>query len=38
MGLHRQLADRLPESLAEKLRKLRNNWYQLRFQLKADSL
>ena len=38
MGLHRKIADRLPESLAEKIRKLRRNWYQLRFQLKPDSL
>jgi hypothetical protein len=38
MGLHHQLSDRLPESLAEKLRKLRSNWYQFRFQLKPDSL
>jgi hypothetical protein len=38
MGLHHRIADRLPESLAEKLRKLRSNWYQLRFQLKPDSL
>jgi hypothetical protein len=38
MGLHHRLADRIPESLAEKLRKLRGNWYQLRFQLKPDSV
>jgi hypothetical protein len=38
MGLHHGLADRLPESLAEKLRELRSNWYQRRFQLKPDSL
>jgi hypothetical protein len=38
MGLHHRLADRIPESLAEKLRKLRGNWYQFRFQLKPDSL
>ena len=38
MGLHHRLSDRIPESLAEKLRKLRGNWYQLRFQLKPDSL
>ncbi len=38
MGLHHRLADRLPESLAEKLRELRSNWYQRRFQLKTDSL
>jgi hypothetical protein len=38
MGLHHRLADRIPESLAEMLRKLRGNWYQLRFQLKPDSV
>jgi hypothetical protein len=38
MKLHHQLSDRLPESLAEKLRKLRSDWYQFRFQLKPDSL
>lgn len=38
MGLHHRLADRIPESMAEKLRKLRGNWYQLRFQLKPDSV
>jgi hypothetical protein len=38
MGLHHGLADRLPESVAEKLRELRGNWYQRRFQVKPDSL
>jgi hypothetical protein len=38
MGLHHRLIDRLPESLAEKLRDLRNSWYQRKFQLKPDSL
>ena len=38
MGLQHRLAERIPESLAEKLRELRGNWYQLRFQLKPDSL
>jgi hypothetical protein len=32
MGLHRRLADRLPESLAEKLRDLRKNWLSRRVQ------
>jgi hypothetical protein len=37
-GLHHRLIDRLPESLAEKLRDLRNSWYQRKFQLKPESL
>lgn len=32
MGLHRRLADRLPESIAEKLRDLRKNWLSRRVQ------
>ena len=38
MGLHRRLIDRLPESLAAKLRDLRNTWYQHKFQSKPASL
>jgi len=38
MGLHHRLADRLPESVVEKLRELRSNWYQRKFQLKPDAL
>ncbi len=38
MGLHHKLIDRLPESLAAKLRDLRNTWYQYKFQLKPESL
>jgi hypothetical protein len=38
MGLHHRLIDRLPESVAAKLRELRSSWYQRRFQLKAESL
>ncbi len=38
MGLHHRLIDRLPESLAAKLRDLRNSWYQHKFQLKPESL
>jgi hypothetical protein len=30
-GLHHRLADRVPESLASKLRDLRRTWYSLRF-------
>jgi hypothetical protein len=36
--LHHRLVDRLPESVAAKLRHLRSSWYQRRFQLKAESL
>jgi hypothetical protein len=38
LGLHHRVADRLPESLAAKLRGLRSNWYQRKFQLKVESL
>src|ERR1700733_150739 len=37
LGLHRRLAEHMPESLAEKLRELRSRWYQHRFHLKAES-
>jgi hypothetical protein len=37
LGLHRRLAERLPEHVAAKLRELRNRWYQHRFQVKAES-
>lgn len=37
LGLHRRLAEQLPESVAAKLRELRNRWYQRRFNLKAES-
>jgi hypothetical protein len=38
MGLHHKVTERLPESLAAKLRELRSAWYQRKFQLKAESL
>jgi hypothetical protein len=38
MGLHRRLADRLPEPMAAKIRQLRGAWYQHKFQLKAEAL
>jgi hypothetical protein len=38
MKLHHRLVDRLPASLAERLRDWRKSWYQRRFQLKAESL
>ena len=37
LGLHRRLAEQMPESLAAKLRELRSRWYQHRFHLKAES-
>jgi hypothetical protein len=37
LGLHRRLAEHMPESVAAKLRELRTRWYAHRFQLKADS-
>jgi hypothetical protein len=38
LGLHRRLAEQMPESVAAKLRELRGRWYQRRFNLKAESL
>lgn len=38
LGLHHKLVDRLPESLAAKLRDLRRAWYERKFQLKPESL
>jgi hypothetical protein len=38
MGLHKRLAERVPEPMAAKLRALRGAWYQHKFQLKAESL
>jgi hypothetical protein len=37
-GLHRPLAQQIPEPVAAKLRELRNRWYQNKFGLKAESL
>lgn len=37
VGLHRRLAEQMPESVAAKLRDLRSRWYQHRFHLKAES-
>ena len=36
-GLHRRLAENMPESVAAKLRELRSHWYARKFQLKTDS-
>ena len=38
LGLHRRFAERVPEQVAAKLRKLRSRWYEHKFQLKAESL
>jgi len=38
LGLHRRLAEQLPESVAAKLRELRSRWYQRKFNLSAESL
>lgn len=38
MGLHNRLAERVPESVAAKLRAWRGAWYQHKFQLKAEAL
>lgn len=38
MGFHRRLVDRMPESIAAKLRNLRSSWYQRKFQLNSESL
>jgi hypothetical protein len=37
LGLHRRLAEQMPEPVAAKLRELRSRWYQHRFNLKAES-
>jgi hypothetical protein len=38
LGLHRHMADRLPEPVAAKLRDLRSAWYQRKFRLKPETL
>jgi hypothetical protein len=37
LGLHHRLAERLPESLAAKLRHLRSAWYSVRFQAPREA-
>ena len=37
MRLHHRLADRVPESVAAKLRELRNNWYARKFQTAPEA-
>lgn len=37
LGLHRRLAEQMPESVAARLRELRSRWYQRRFNLSAES-
>lgn len=38
LGLHRRVAEHLPEPLAAKLRELRSRWYQYRFHLRTESV
>jgi hypothetical protein len=38
VGLHQNLAERVPEPVAAKLREWRSAWYQRKFQLKAETL
>lgn len=37
LGLHKRLSDRIPESVAGKLRELRRAWYSRRFQISMES-
>ena len=37
LGLHRRLAERVPEPVAARLRELRSAWYQHKFRLKAET-
>ncbi len=37
LRLHHRLADRVPESVAAKLRELRNNWYARKFQTATEA-
>ena len=37
LGLHHRLAERIPESIAEKLRNLRNSWYLRKFHVAKES-
>ena len=36
-GLHRRAAERIPETVAEKFRKLRRAWYEMRYRASAES-
>jgi hypothetical protein len=36
LGLHHRLADRIPESIARKLRELRKTWYQRKLQTRTE--
>jgi hypothetical protein len=38
LGLHRRLSERVPESVAAKLRNLRSAWYERKFNLKPEAL
>jgi hypothetical protein len=37
LGLHRRLSERIPESLATRLRELREAWYRRKFQTAAEA-
>jgi hypothetical protein len=37
LGLHRRLADHLPQSVGAKLRELRKNWYAWKFRSAAEA-
>jgi len=37
LGLHHKLADRIPESIAARLRQFRNSWYNRRFHSATES-
>lgn len=37
LGLHRRLSDRIPDSIAARLRELREAWYRRRFQTAAEA-
>jgi hypothetical protein len=38
LGLHRKLIDRVPESIASKLRAIRKNWHNSRFQSASEAV
>jgi hypothetical protein len=37
LGLHRRLSERIPESLAARLREFREAWYRRKFQTAAEA-
>jgi len=38
LGLHRKITDRIPESIAEKLRELRTSWYKRRLETTTGAM